>query len=156
MITNNDILDAIGLLVAKAFPGEPVYRDYTPAGFQRPSSLLELSGGKFYPNASCGSVELRPQVTLTTFAEVDPYHQQDDQELTRRQMILLGLFLPGYVKVKDRAPHVLDEGEMENGPDYAAVTVTLSYTLSRQEFMELQRMPDMGTLHIRQEVTTSG
>lgn len=156
MITNNDIADAIEALVKKAFPGEPVYRDYTPADFQRPSNLVEISGGKFFPNASCGSVELWPKFTLTTFTNVDPYHQQDDPELTRRQMILLGLFLPGYVKVKDRAPHVLDEGEMENGLDFAAITVTLSYTLSRQEFMELQQLPDMGTLHIKQEVTTHG
>ena len=26
--------------------------------------------------------------------------------------LLMGLFLPGYVKVKDRAPHVLDEGKL--------------------------------------------
>lgn len=156
MITNNDIADAIAALVNEKFPGEPVYRDYTPTGFQRPSNLLELSGGKFYPNASCGSVELRPRFTLTTFVEVDPYHQSDDMELTRRQMVLLGLFLPGYVKVKDRAPHVLDEGKLENGLDFAAVTVTLSYTLSRQEFMAIQQPPDMGALHIRQEVTTYG
>ena len=156
MITNNDIADAVAALVAEKFPGEPVYRDYAPTGFQRPSNLVEISGGKIYPNFGCGTVELRPQLTLTTFTNVDPYHQQDDQELTRRQMILLGLFLPGYVKVKDRAPHVLDEGEMENGLDYAAVTVTLSYMLGRQEFMEIRQPPDMGTLHIRQEVTTHG
>lgn len=156
MITNNDIADAVAALVAEKFPGEPVYRDYTPTGFQRPSNLVEISGGKIYPNFGCGTVELRPQITLTTFTVVDPYHQQDDQELTRRQMTLLGLFLPGYVKVRDRAPHVLDEGEMENGLDFAAVTVTLSYTLGRQEFMELEQEPDMGTLHIRQEVTTNG
>lgn len=156
MITNNDIADAIQALVEKEFPGEPLYRDYTPTGFQRPSNLLEVSGGKFYPNAACGTVEVRPQFTLTTFVPVDEYHQQDDSELTRRQMRLMGLFLSGYVKVKDRAPHVLDEGEMENGLDFAAITVALSYTLDRREFMELQRAQDMGTLHIRQEVTTNG
>lgn len=156
MITNNDIADAIAELVAERFPGEPVYRDYTPAGFQRPSSLVELSGGKYYPNFGCGTVEVCPKFTLTTFVAVDAYHQQDNPELTRRQMQLIGLFLPGYVRVKDRAPHVLDEGEMENGLDFAALTVTLSYTLSRQEFMELQQLPDMGTLHIRQEVITHG
>lgn len=156
MITNNDIADAIAALVEEAFPGEPLYRDYTPTGFQRPSNLVELSGGKVYPNFGCGTVELCPQVTLTTFTLADPYHQQDDQELTRRQMTLLGLFLPGYIRVKDRAPHVLDEGEMENGLDFAAVTVTLSYTLDRSEFMEAQQLPDMGTLRIRQEVTTHG
>lgn len=156
MITNNDIADAVAALVAEKFPGEPLYRDYTPTGFQRPSNLLEISGGKIYPNFSCGSVELRPEITLTTFAEVDPYHQQDADELTRRQMTLLGLFLPGYIRVGDRAPHVLDEGEMENGLDFAAITVTLSYILDRSEFMELQQAEDMAELHIRQEVTTHG
>lgn len=156
MITNNDIADAIAALVEKAFPGEPVYRDYAPTGFQRPSNLVEISGGKFYPNFGCGQVEIQPQFTLTTFVEVDTYHQQDDMELGRRQMKLLGLFLPGYVKVKDRAPHVLDEGKMGNGLDFAALTVTLSYTLDRQEFMDLQQFPDMLELHLRQEVNTYG
>lgn len=156
MITNNDIADAAAALVEKAFPGEPVYRDYTPTDFQRPSNLVEIAGGKFYPNFSCGIVEVRPKLTLTTFAQVDPYHQQDDRELTRRQMLLLGLFLPGYLRVQDRAPHVLDEGEMGNGLDFASVTVSLSYTLNREEFMELRQLPEMGTLHIRQEVTTYG
>ena len=54
MITNNDIADAIAALVEKAFPGEPVYRDYAPTGFQRPSNLVGITGGTFYPNASCG------------------------------------------------------------------------------------------------------
>ena len=71
-------------------------------------------------------------------------------------MLLVGLFLPGYVRVKDRAPRVLDEGKLANGLDFASVTVPLGYTLSRDEFMELQRLPGMGTLHIRQEVTTHG
>ena len=117
MITNNDILDAIAALVEKAFPGEPVYRDFTPADFQRPSNLVELSGGTFFPNLTCGAVELRPQVTLTTFTKTAPYHQQDTSELTRRQMLLMGLFLTEYVKVKDRAAHTLDEGKLTNGLD---------------------------------------
>lgn len=155
-MTNNDILDAVAALVEEQFPGEPVYRDYTPADFQRPSTLLELSGGKVYPNFGCGSVELRPRLTLTAFTAVDPYHQQDNRELDRRQLVLLGLLLPGYVRVKDRALHVLDEGELANGLDFAAVTATLSYTVSRGEFLALQSAPDMGALHIRQEVTTYG
>lgn len=156
MITNNDIAQAIAALVEQEFSGEPLYRDFVPVDFQRPSTLLELSGGTFYPNFTCGSVELRPQFTLTTFAVTDHYHQQDDPELTRRQMRLLGLFLPGYLRVGDRAPHVMDEGKLENGLDEASVTVTLSYILDRDEFMELQQHPDMGTLHLRQEVTTYG
>ena len=157
MITNNDIADAVEELVRQAFPGEPVYRSFAPKGFQRPSNLVEISGGTFLPNAGCGAVELRPWVTLTTFVELDSHHQpKDSGELVRRQMRLMALFLPGFLRVKDRAPHVLDEGGMENGLDYAAIAVPLSYVLDRREFMELQRAEDMGVLHIRQEVTTSG
>lgn len=156
MITNNDIIDAIAELVQAAFPGEALYRNYKPTDYKRPSNLVVLSGGKVYPNFGCGTVELCPQVTLSTFPPSDAYQQCDTAELVRRQMTLLGLFLPGYIRVKDRAPHVLDEGEMENGLDFAAVTVTLSYTLDRSEFMEAQQLPDMGTLRIRQEVTTHG
>lgn len=104
MITNNDIADAIAKLMEEAFPGETLYRDFVPTGFERPSNLLQLLDGKAHPNFSCGSVEIRPRFMLSTFVPVDPYDHGDAMELTRRQMILMGLFLPGYIKVKDRAP----------------------------------------------------
>jgi len=156
MITNNDIADAIAALVEEAFPGEKLYRDFVPTGFERPSNLLQLLDGKAYPNFSCGSVELRPRFMLSTFVPVDAYDHGDAMDLCRRQMILMGLFLPGYIKVKDRAPHVLDKMEFENDLDAASVIVPFSYTLSRQEFMEIQQQPDMGQLHLKQEVTTYG
>lgn len=149
MITNNDIMDAIAELVENRFPGEPVYRGFTPVDFQRPSTLLELAGGKVYPNFGCGTVELRPKFTLTTFVPVDAYHQGDTAQLCRWQMALLELFLPGYIRVGDRAPHVLDEAELDNGLDYAAVTVTLSYTLSREALMgEKREAPLMENINL--------
>ena len=189
MITNNDIADAVAKLMEEAFPGEKLYRDFVPTGFERPSNLLQLLDGKAHPNFSCGMVEIRPRFMLSTFVPVDPYDHGDAMELTRRQMLLLGLFLPGYVrvkdraphvldeilmesdldaasimglflpgyiKVKDRAPHVLDEMELENDLDAASIIVPFSYTLDRQDFMELQQQPDMLELHIRQEVNTHG
>ena len=42
MVTPNDILDALEALVEEKFPGEPVYRERTPSGFQRPSTLIIL------------------------------------------------------------------------------------------------------------------
>ncbi len=156
MITNNDIADAVAKLMEEAFPGEKLYRDFVPTGFERPSNLLQLLDGKAHPNFSCGMVEIRPRFMLSTFVPVDPYDHGDAMELTRRQMLLMGLFLPGYIKVKDRAPHVLDEMELENDLDAASIIVPFSYTLDRQDFMELQQQPDMLELHIRQEVNTHG
>lgn len=151
MITNVNIADAIELLVKEKFPSEPVYRGFTPTNFQRPSTLLEQSGGEIFPNFGCGTMELRPQFTLSTFVPVDAYQQGDTTELCRRQMLLLGLFLPGYIRVKDRAPRVLDEGKMENGLDFASVTVMLSYTLDREEFEEMQQAALAECLHLNQK-----
>lgn len=156
MITNNDIAGAIGALVEQTFPGEKLYWDFVPTGFERPSNLIQLLDGKAFPNFNCGSVDVRPRFMLSTFVPVDAYNHGDSMELVRRQMVLLGLFLPGYIKVKDRAPHVLDEIMLENDLDAASIIVPFSYVLSREEFMEIQQQPDMGTLHIRQEVTTHG
>lgn len=155
MITNQDITEAIAALVEQAFPGEPVYRDFAPTDFQRPSTLVELTGGTYDPNIACSIVEIRPVFTLTAFVKVDAYHHQDTAPLTIRQMKLLGLFLPGYIKVKDRAPHVLDGGKLLSGLDYAGITVPLSYTLDRREFMELAQAEDMLKLQLRTEVTTN-
>lgn len=156
MITNNDLADAIAALVEQAFPGEKLYRDFVPSGFERPSNLIQMLDGKAFPDFSCWSMDIRPRFMLSTFVPVDPYDHGDAMELVRRQMSLLGLFLPGYIKVKDRAPHVQSEILMENDLDAASIIVPFSYTLSREEFMEIQQYPEMGTIHIRQEVTTHG
>lgn len=156
MITNNDIADAIAALIEKAFPGEPLYRGYAPHDYDAPSNLLQQVDWTAFPNFACGLVELRPSFTISTCTQTDAFDHADPQELTRRQMKLLGLFLPGYIKVKDRAPKVQDEIKLGNDLGEASVTVTLSYTLSRDEFMEIQQAQPMAHLHIRQEVTTHG
>ncbi len=156
MVTINDIEDAIAERIEATFPGEILYRGYAPYDHKSPSNLLQQTDWKAFPNLGCNLIELRPSFTISTCVTPDAFDHGDPIELTRRQMVLLGLFLPGYIRVKDRAPKVLDEIKLENDLDQASVTVTLSYTLSREEFIELHRQPDMGTLHIRQEVTTHG
>lgn len=163
MVAPNDILDTLEALVGEKFPGEPVYRERTPSGFQRPSTLIILEPFEGDANFGTGVVELRPVFTLTTFVEVDEYHHSHLRALHRRQMVLTGLFMPGYIRVKDpadpkgkgRAPHVT-ELKLAGGYDYDTVTVTFSLTLSRADFIEIEQRPTMETLHIREEVTTYG
>ena len=163
MVTPNDILDALEALVEEKFPGEPVYRERTPSGFQRPSTLIILEPFEGDANFGTGVVELRPVFTLTTLVEVDDYHHSHLRALHRRQMVLTGLFMPGYIRVKDpadpkgkgRAPKVT-ELKLAGGYDYDTVTVTFSLTLSRADFIEIEQRPTMETLHIREEVTTYG
>ena len=88
--------------------------------------------------------------TLTTFVEVDEYHHSHLRALHRRQMVLTGLFMPGYIRVKDpadpkgkgRAPKVTGL-KLAGGYDYDTVTVTFSLTLSRADFMEAETAPMM-------------
>ena len=150
MVTPNDILDALEALVREKFPEEEVYRERVPSGFQRPSTLIILEPFEGDANFGTGVVELRPVFTLTTFVEVDEYHHSHLRALHQRQMVLTGLFMPGYIRVKDpadpkgkgRAPKVTGL-KLAGGYDYDTVTVTFSLTLSRADFMEAETAPMM-------------
>ena len=161
-VTPNDILERLKELVQDKFPGEDVHLNLCPERFTRPCTLIEQTGCTGNVGFGCQTVELRPTVRLTTFVEVDEYHHSHLADLHLRQMILLGLFLPGFIKVKDRAVKVglgdqADELiQLDGGWDYDTVTVPLVYTLDRGDFEDIPQLPDMGELHIRQEVTTYG
>lgn len=162
IITSNDILEQLKKLVQEKFPGEDVHLNLCPHGFTRPCTLIELDSCTGNAGFGCQTVELRPTVRLTTFVEVDEYHHSHLAELHLRQMLLLGLFLPGYVRVKDRAVKVgpgdrSDELiRLDGGWDYDTVTVPLVYTLDRSDFEEIPQLPEAGKLQIRQEVNTYG
>ncbi len=153
------LLDVLVGLVEKSFPGEPVYVGQTPSGFARPSSLVVLEDGwEVDVGYSTGSVELRPKYTLTTFSEVDEYHHCCLSELNRRQMRLIELLLPGFVRVGDRAAKIVKPLKLANLIDSASVTAAtvtavFSLTLSRRQFMEMSEKdaPLMEHLILREE-----
>ena len=150
MVTPNDIMDELEALVEEKFPGEAIYRNLAPQGFTRPSNLIVLDQCEGDAQFGTGVVELRPQFTLTTFTEVDKHHHSHLAELHRRQMVLTGLFMPGYIRVKDpadpkgkgRAPKVTAL-KLAGGYDYDTVTITFSLTLNRADFLEAETAPMM-------------
>ena len=151
IIMPNDIGDALESVLREKFPGEEVYRELTPSGFARPNNLVVLGECKVVPAFACGIVEMRPTVTITTFVEVDEYHHSHLNALHARQMKIAGLMMAGYIKVGNRAPHVVDL-VLDGNYDSDSVTVTFSYTLSREEFMTMTQYPMMGELHLNEEV----
>ena len=163
MITPNDIMDRISELVAEQFPGEDIHRELCPQGFTRPCTLIVQDSCEGNLGYGTGIVELRPVFTLTTFVETDEYHHSHLMELHRRQMVITGLFVPGFIRVKDpddpkgmgRAPKVAGL-KLAGGYDYDTVTVTFSLTLSRSDFETIEQRPVMEQLHLRQEATTYG
>lgn len=152
MLTPNDIGDVLEELIRKRFPGETVYREFCPDIFERPSTFLELESCGADVAFNTGAVALRPVFAATTFTEVDEYYHSHLKELSARQFALLGLVLPGFLKVGDRAPAV-ERTALENGYDYATVRIRFRYTLDRAEFMELEQLPLMQDLRLREEIT---
>lgn len=156
MISNNDVADAIAARIEETFAGETLYRAYKPSDFDRPSNLLEQVGGEMDANYACNQVEFSPVYRITTFAPIDAYRQSDPTVLTARQYTLAGIFLPGYLRVRDRAVKLLDPIKMASGLDFAELTVTLRYVVDRRELMDLVEAEPVGHIHIRTEVTSHG
>lgn len=155
MLTPNDIADQLEKMVAEKFPGETIYRELAPQGFTRPSTLIVQEPWTADAGYGVGMIALHPVFTLTTFVEVDEYHNSHLAPMHLRQLMLAGLFLPGCILVGNRAPKV-ESIEMAGGYDYDTVTVTFGYTLDRQDFEALEQQPKMEQLHLRTEVKTYG
>ena len=87
-------------------------------------------------------VEFSPVIELVTFPERDAHALSSQREVNRRQMLLTAILMPGFIKVGDRAPKVANLA-LEGGTDFASVTATFSYAVSREEFLELENAPVM-------------
>lgn len=154
-ITPNDIMDRLEEMLSKTFPDETIYLERVETGFKRPCNLIIYDGGSVDVGFGSNIVEVRDQFTLTSFVEVNKYKNSHLRALHTRQMRMIGMFIPGYIKVKDRAPKVV-KIERAGEYDYDTVTVTLSYTLSREDFMNIPQLPLMEELHTTEEVKTYG
>lgn len=151
MITPQDIADRLEELVREKFPDEPVYRELVPSDFTRPSTLIVQEGCVGNVGYGCSIVELRLTFTLTTYVPVDEYHHSHLAALHLRQMQLVGILMPGFIKVADRAPKV-EEMQLDGGYDFDTVQVTFSLTLDRNDFINIPQLPAMQQLHINKEV----
>lgn len=150
MITLNDIITAAKKAILKKYPGETVYTNAVPSGFQRPSFYIEATGLTLTPD-SCGAVRITAKIHIACFENVDAYHNSQIESLNIRQMAVMGLFAPLYLRVGDRA---LDVVKIEGGADWqdcADVTVTLAWEEDITEFEQIAQLPTAETVAIRLE-----
>lgn len=150
MITLNDIVSAVkGKLLGK-YPGETVYTNVVPSRFDRPSFLVE-GLGLTLATESTGAVVLTARIHIVCLENVDDYHNSQTESLNIRQMAVMGLFAPLYLRVGDRALDVVKLEGGAVGQDWADVTVTLVWEEDLAEFEQIAQLPKMQTVAIRLE-----
>lgn len=155
MLTPNEIADRLEALTAEIFPGEKIYRELLPNGFERPCNLIVLDDCEVDVGLGVSAVGLIPSFTVSTFVPVDEYHHSHLAAMHMRQTALAGLFIPGYIRVGDRAPHV-EKLVLDGGYDYDTVTVSFRYAVDREEFLNTAQRPLIGTLKMNEEVKEHG
>lgn len=149
-ITTEMMTDAVSARVETAFPGETLYRNLAPVGFERPSNMVELTGIKLDPlGFGPGAVDLQYQYKITTFCVVDEVHDSHLPTLDLRAMAIMAAFAQGYVKVGNRAPKVTACTAKTELYDCAEVLLTLSLSVDRIEFCPETIWPVMEHLNAR-------
>lgn len=143
MLALNAVLEAAKGLLGERFPGEARYTNQVPKNFTRPSFLVE-GGPLRMADADCGALDITAEVKITCFTPVDAYYNSDSAELIRRMTAVQELFAVGYLRVGDRALHVVGNTG-EYFLDFAEVTVALQYQDDRPG---AEDWPLMGEAHI--------
>ena len=147
MILPQDIMDKLAELIKTQFPGEPVYAKRIPDDFERPSTYIELVSSKGNFGFGPSAVEIMPVIKVTIFSKVDDYRNSDPQELHDRLMTIIGVLIPGYIKVGTRAPKIQDM-TFAVGLDYAVLTTSWHYALDRSEFLRKEQVPPAEHLNL--------
>ena len=152
-ITPEMMMDAVAGQVEAAFPGEKLYRNLAPMGFERPSNMVELTAIKLDSlGLGRGTVELQYQYKITTFCVVDEVHDSHLPTLDLRAMTAVAAFAQGYVKVAERAPKVTACSANTGFNDFAEVLLTLSLNVDRSEFCPEEIWPIMEKLMVSLKV----
>ena len=148
MITPADFITVIKSQLLKQFPGELVYENITPTGFQRPCNLVKLVGIRMKeskPNA----MNLLFTYKITDYVPVDENHISDTALLDFRTMTIVGwIFGSGYLRIGDRASQV-ESIQTEHNFDYTETTVVFSCAFDRNEFQPSETLPIMEQLQMR-------
>ena len=123
-MTYLDLLEAIAGAIVRLWPERPLYRDFCPADFARPSGFLYVREASSR-DANIGLVEWSLEAELTLYAATDAYTLESTEALRAGQAAVLAAFgLP--VQVGDRTVRVGARADTP-GPGEAYVIFTASW-----------------------------
>ena len=129
MMKLNTLMDAVKETVERGFPGVPVYTDYLPKDFKRPSFALECRKEET-ADLNIALVKRTVTVALTCLEAVNDYGDSSREALNGRMDALEDLFARGYLQVEDRAVQVQTNRGTGN-PEFAEVQAVLSWSDQR-------------------------
>lgn len=105
-------------------------------------------------DSSAGAVTLQLTAHVVCFEAVDDYHDSQLEALNIRQMAVLGLFAPLFLRVGDRALDVVKLSGTAGGRDWIDVTAVLEWDEDLEEFLMPAVLPTMEDIKLKLEETT--
>ena len=102
MTNANMIMDAVCAEIVKQDPDAAVYVNFQPSDFERPSHYIECASETVTSDNRL-LVSVSSHFTVTSFLPVDEYGESDQQDLLRKQALVMSIFRKGYIRVGDRA-----------------------------------------------------
>lgn len=125
MISKTAICDAINRELVAAYPDLTVYRDAIPKDFIRPSFYIIL-GKRKLNDATAETLEIMQPVTVQCIDEVNEHYEADTDRLGAVSDRVEQIFMPGFLRVADRALHI-DGIDSARNLDVCDVNLTLHY-----------------------------
>lgn len=149
MLTIKQILDAVAKVVEEVFQDETIYFDVAPVEFERPSSLVEMTGMTMEAESPF-AVSRTMIVSVTRFCAVDDYHNSQTERLAQDLTVLQTAFAQGTLAVDDR---YLDIGRVSGKyeGDFAVLQIPLSWLDDNDA--RLPELPVIEHYQINEEVT---
>lgn len=126
-----DIVTEINRLIVEEWPERPVYRDFMPKDFERPSFFLEVKKTTIEP-MNARLIHENHVVAAVIFEAVDESGAADNTVLLETRERLQRLFLSGKLKVGDRYLNISVSGPAVD-LDSALVDLTVDYYRPRAE-----------------------
>lgn len=125
MITTKQIMNALESILHTQYPGFTIYTNLPPAGFTRPSLLIQPLTFEA-ADASASLLHVTERFKITVIDETDDYDTGDPGRLQEIQQAVLGLFSQGTLWVEDRHIKVRaaygDPGDPEDAEKVRAVS----------------------------------
>ncbi len=135
MVKQNDLINAIKLIIEDTFTSYPIYFNKCPDDFLRPSLLLKYVKLS-QMDINRANVEKTVSYIVTYFSTIDNQLKADYHELIEAQDSIVEQFSVGHVSVGDRAIKLkLITGSMEE--DRVNVELQFEYTDNRTEQEEI-------------------